>query len=160
MSPEIAATKHRYRRMLLYPLRQWRTFVVILALTAATSFVTTLQPWPMKILVDYALGDTAVPAVVGSLLGNWNLTVTPFVLVVTAALASLGLYALNAILEVGLIWFWSAAGQRMVYDLAQKLFHRLQRLSLLFHSQRSVGDSLSRLTVDTYCVYTLTNALL
>ncbi|NEQ13585.1 MAG: ABC transporter ATP-binding protein, partial [Moorea sp. SIO3E2] len=41
-----------------------------------------------------------------------------------------------------------------------KLFHRLQRLSLLFHSQRSVGDSLSRLTVDTYCVYTLTNALL
>ncbi|NEO59401.1 MAG: ABC transporter ATP-binding protein [Moorea sp. SIO4G2] len=160
MSREIKATKHRYRRMLPYPLRQWRTFVVILALTAATSLVTTLQPWPMKILVDYALGDMAVPELVGSLLGNWNLTVTPFVLVVTAALASLGLYALNAVLEVGLIWFWSAAGQRMVYDLAQKLFHRLQRLSLLFHSQRTVGDSLSRLTVDTYCVYSLTNTLL
>jgi ATP-binding cassette subfamily B protein/subfamily B ATP-binding cassette protein MsbA len=114
----------------------------------------------MKILVDYALGDTAVPALVGSLVGNWNLTVMPFVLVVTAALASLGLYALNTVLDVGLSWFWSAAGQRMVYDLAEKLFHRLQRLSLLFHSQRTVGDSLSRLTEDTYCVYTLTNALL
>jgi ATP-binding cassette subfamily B protein/subfamily B ATP-binding cassette protein MsbA len=48
----------------------------------------------------------------------------------------------------------------MVYELAESLFHRLQRLSLLFHSQRTVGDSLSRLTGDTYCVYTLTNALL
>ncbi len=160
MSREIEGTRHRYGRIIQYALHQWRSLVVILALTAATTFVATLQPWPMKILVDYALGDTAMPALVGSLLGNWNLTLMPFVLVVTAALASLGLYALNTVLDVGLSWFWSAAGQRMVYDLAEKLFHRLQRLSLLFHSQRTVGDSLSRLTGDTYCVMALTNALL
>ena len=160
MSQKKEATIYRYRRMLRYSLRQWRTLIVILALTAVTSFVATLQPWPMKILVDYALGDTVVPALAESFLGNWNLTVTPFLLVVTAALASFGLYALNSVLEVGLTWFWSTAGQRMVYDLAAKLFYRLQRLSLLFHGQRTVGDSLSRLTVDTYCVYTLTDALL
>jgi len=32
-------------------------------------------------------------------------------------------------------------GQRMVYDVAGDVFARLQRLSLLFHSRRSVGDS-------------------
>ena len=160
MSRKNEATMYRYVRMLRYSLRQWRTLVVILALTAATSLIATLQPWPMKILVDYALGDTDVPGQVGLFLGNWNLTVTPFALVVTAALASLGLYILNTVIEVGLSWFWSIAGQRMVYDLAERMFYRLQRLSLLFHGQRTVGDSLSRLTVDTYCVHTLTDALM
>jgi ATP-binding cassette subfamily B protein/subfamily B ATP-binding cassette protein MsbA len=48
----------------------------------------------------------------------------------------------------------------MVYDLASDVFARLQRLSLLFHGRRSVGDSLSRLSGDTSCVYTVANGLL
>src|SRR3989442_15880726 len=48
----------------------------------------------------------------------------------------------------------------MVFQLTADLFHRLQRLSLLFHSRRSVGDSLSRLTVDTWSIYSLTAGLL
>ena len=151
---------YRYRRLSRYLLSQWPTLVTILVLTATTSIVTTLQPWPLKILVDYALGQTALPAPIRSLLEHFNLTVTPALLIVAAAVGSLGLYALNATLDVGLSWAWSAAGQRMVYNLAESLFHRLQRLSLLFHSRRSVGDLLSRLTYDTYCIYTLTDVLL
>lgn len=150
---------HRYGRLLRYPQHQWRTLIAILGLTAGTSATVTLQPWPMKILVDYAFGQAAIPPLVRSLFG-FNLSLTPPLLVVIAALGSLGLYALNATLDTGLSWAWSAAGQSMVYELAQSLFYRLQRLSLLFHSQRSVGDSLSRLTGDSYCVYTLTSALL
>ncbi len=150
---------HRYGRLLRYPLRQWRTLIAILGLTAGTTATVTLQPWPMKILVDYALGQAAIPPLGRSLLG-FNLSLTPPLLVVLAAVSSLGLYALNATLDTGLTWAWSAAGQGMVYELAQSLFYRLQRLSLLFHSQRTVGDSLSRLTGDSYCVYTLSSALL
>jgi ATP-binding cassette, subfamily B, bacterial len=153
-------TLYRYRRLSRYLLRQWPTLLAILVLSAAASVVTTLQPWPIKILVDYALSQTTPPALLSSLLGNFNLALTPTLLIAAAAISSLGLYAANATLDVGLSWAWSAAGQRMVYELAESLFHRLQRLSLLFHSQRTVGDSLSRLTGDTYCVYTLTNALL
>ena len=36
----------------------------------------------------------------------------------------------------------------------------LQRLSLLFHSRRSVGDALTRVTDDTWCIYTVTDGLL
>ena len=151
---------HRYGRLLRYPLLQWRTLIVILGLTAGTTVTAALQPWPMKILVDYAFGEAAIPPLVRSLLGNFNLSLTPGLLVVAAAVCSLGLYALNAILDTGLSWAWSAAGQSMVYELAQSLFYRLQRLSLLFHSQRTVGDSLSRLTGDSYCVYTMTSAML
>jgi ATP-binding cassette subfamily B protein/subfamily B ATP-binding cassette protein MsbA len=52
-------------------------------------------------------------------------------------------------------------GQRMVYDLGADLFLHLQRLSLLFHSRRPVGDTISRVLGDTYCVQILiTGALL
>ncbi|KYC37140.1 multidrug ABC transporter ATP-binding protein [Scytonema hofmannii PCC 7110] len=160
MRQGIKAMIHRYGRLLRYPLRQWRTLIVILGLVAGTSATATLQPWPIKILVDYALGQAAIPLPVNSLFGNFNLSLTPPLLVVVAALCSLGLYALNATLDTGLSWAWSAAGQGMVYELAQSLFYRLQRLSLLFHSQRTVGDSLSRLTGDSYCIYTLIGAVL
>src|SRR5439155_11236048 len=55
---------------------------------------------------------------------------------------------------------WSMSGQRMVYALAGDLFGRLQRLSLLFHGRRSTGDSLSRLTDDTWCLYAVADGLL
>ena len=151
---------HRYGRLLRYPLLQWRTLIAILGLTAGTTVTAALQPWPMKILVDYAFGEAAIPPLVRSLLGNFNLSLTPGLLVVAAAVGSLGLYALNATLDTSLTWAWSAVGQGMVYELAQSLFYRLQRLSLLFHSQRTVGDSLSRLTGDAYCGYTLISTIL
>jgi ATP-binding cassette, subfamily B, bacterial len=151
---------HKYRRLIKYALRQWPTLVLILGLTAATTAVTVLQPWPMKLLVDNALGHTAVPALVRSFLESLSISPTPTVLILVAAFGSLGLFILNSALDVGLGLAWAAAGQRMVYDLAADLFHRFQRLSLLFHSRRTVGDSLSRLTGDTWCVYTVTGNLL
>jgi ATP-binding cassette subfamily B protein/subfamily B ATP-binding cassette protein MsbA len=146
--------------MLRYPLRQWPLLGAILCLTGLTLVVTVLKPWPLKILVDYALGETAIPAWLLSHAGARALSPRPEVVVIVAAVASLLVFAVNSALEVGLTLAWSAAGQRMVYDLEAALFQRLQRLSLLFHSQHTVGDSLSRLTGDTYCVYALTEALL
>src|SRR5207248_1036694 len=47
------------------------------------------------------------------------------------------------------------------YDLGADLFLHLQRLSLLFHSRRPVGDMIGRVTGDPYCVQKLvTGALL
>src|SRR5437879_8241470 len=47
----------------------------------------------------------------------------------------------------------------MVYDLAEDLFARLQRLSMLFHSRSTVGDTMSRITVDSWSVYQVLDAL-
>jgi ATP-binding cassette, subfamily B, bacterial len=151
---------HRYGRLIRYALRQWPGLLVILSLTAASSAVTVLQPWPMKLLVDDALGHGSAPPLLRSLLHRFALPATPWVLVMASACGSLGLFVLNSCLSVGLSWAWTASGQRMVYDLAADLFHRFQRLSLLFHSRRSVGDSLSRLTGDAWCVYTVAEGLL
>ena len=119
-----------------------------------------MQPWPLKILVDYALDAKSVPAVLSSGLALFSLHPTPTVLIMAAALAGLGLFVINSALEMALTCAWAIAGQRMIHHLAAELFYHLQRASLLFHNRRSVGDSLSRLTHDSWCVYTATEALL
>ncbi len=155
-----AAQRRRFRPLFRYPAAQRRWLVLILVLSGLSAVAVALQPWPMKLLVDDALGGGAAPTGLSAMLSGIGVSPTPAVLVVVAALASLALFALNSALDVGLTWAWATAGQRMVYDLAADLFRRLQRLSLLYHSKRAVGDSLSRLAGDSYCVYTLTDALL
>jgi ATP-binding cassette subfamily B protein/subfamily B ATP-binding cassette protein MsbA len=150
----------RFRSLIPYLVRQWPMLVVVLVLTGLSAAAGALQPWPMKLLVDYALSNAEVPSPLTASLTTISLAPTPMVLVLTAAVSSLVLYALNSALSVGLSLSWNLGGQRMVYDLAGELFARLQRLSLLFHSRRSVGDSLSRLTEDTWCIYTVADGLL
>ena len=150
----------KYRRLLpfLSPQRRW--ILLIIAISFAASATAAIQPWPLKILVDYALDAKTVPAILSSCLEAFSLNPTPTVLIMVSALAGLGLFFLNSALEVVLTCAWAIAGQRMIHHLAAELFHHLQRASLLFHKRRSVGDSLSRLTQDSWCVYTATEALL
>jgi len=133
--------------------RQWPGLVLIAALTAGTSVLAALQPWPLKLLVDHALGAHGLPEEITGLLNLLGLTPTPEVLVVAAALASVCLFAFTSIVDAALSLTWTRTGQRMVYDLAADLFQRLLRLSLVFHGTRNVGDSLTRLTADSWCVY-------
>ena len=143
-----------------YIRRQWSALVVILLLTMIGAAVSVLTPWPLKILVDYALGDSGLPVSAGELLAYFSLHPTPLLLIFLASIASLGLFALNSAIDIGISWYWSATGQRMVYDLAADIFNRLQRLSLLFHSKRTVGDSLGRMTADNWCVFNIAQGLL
>jgi ATP-binding cassette, subfamily B, bacterial len=143
-----------------YLFRQQRRLVLILGITVAASAVTALQPWPLKFLADYALGQRPAPGWLQALIAGPGLEVTPVMLVLAAAAGSLALFAAGSALEAALSLLWTRAGQRMLYDVAADLFQRLQRLSLLFHSRRPVGDSLGRLTEDAYGVYTLAEALL
>lgn len=149
----------KLRRLLPYALRQWPKLLAILVLTVSASAATVLQPWPMKILVDYALGDMAVPERVDSTLRTFSLSASPEVLIVVAGLATLALFLINSAFDVALSWSWVATGQRMVYELAADVFAHLQRLSLRFHGRQRVGDLLSRLNGDTWCVYSIVSEL-
>lgn len=154
------ATIYKYGQVIRYALRQWLALGLILGLTVAITATAALQPWPLKLLVDHALGDASAPTQLGLVLERLSLDATPPTLVFVAALSSLGLFLLSSALDTGLNLAWAAASQRMIYDLASDLFHRLQRLSLLFHSRRTVGDTLARLTTDSWCVFTVTDSLL
>lgn len=151
---------HKFRRLIPYALRQWPSLLCIGVLTVLSSFAVALQPWPLKILVDCAFGHESLPKGVQLLFDRFSFAPTPGALIVTAAVGTLCLFALNSFFDVGLTRTWSVTGQRMVHDLAVDLFHHLQRLPLRFHQHHPVGDSLSRLTTDTWCVYKMTDGIL
>jgi len=147
-----------YRQSLRYAARQWRHLTVILALTAIASGVAALEPWPLKLLIDHALGGQPLPPRLAALLGAASAG-RAATIIAFAAVASLALFAVGAAFNIAISWLWAVAGQRMVFDLSTDLFHRLQRLSLGYHARTPVGDSLSRLGGDTWSVYTLSSRL-
>ena len=151
---------HGYRSILRFAKPHWRYFLLIFLLTLVVSVVAPLQPWPMKLVVDHVLGDIPLPDWLIQRLTGFGLTTASATLIVVAGATTLLLYALNSVLDAILAWSWTFAGRRMVYDLAEELFARLQRRSLLYHSQTSVGDSMGRVTVDSWAVYQILETLL
>ena len=67
-------------------------------------------------------------------------------LILFAAFGSLGFYVLNSLLDVGLSWAWTAAGQRMVYGLAAGVWTQDMRRAFLMSEKLQAGT----VWVNTY----------
>lgn len=107
----------------------------------------------MKLVADHVLGQHPLPGPLAFAFSAIHSQPRPLALLVAATVGGLLLFAAHCVVELILTSSWTVAGRRMVYDLAQMLFARLQRRSLLFHSRHPVGDTMSRITGDSWCVY-------
>jgi ATP-binding cassette subfamily B protein/subfamily B ATP-binding cassette protein MsbA len=107
-----------------------------------------LQPWAMKIIVDNILGDAPLP--------GWLPGQKPVALAVVC-LGLLGIHFLRGGLSAGSTMYLVRAGLRMTHELRLRVYEHLQKLSLVFHDQRAVGDSIYRVTWDTFSIQTLFN---
>lgn len=150
----------KYLRLLEYARRQRGALVFIFALTVFAAGLMALQPLPMKLLFDQVLGKAPVPSVLADALRVFSLEPSPATLLALSVVGGLVLFALNSAVETGLTWAWTIAGRRVVYDLAQDLFARLQRRSVLYHKRQAVGDTMGRVTVDSWCIYRVVDTLL
>jgi ABC-type multidrug transport system fused ATPase/permease subunit len=107
-----------------------------------------LQPWPLQIVVDCVLGSRPVP--------TWLPAAKPAALAVVCA-AMLALHWLRGALSTWSTIVLVRAGLRMMHELRVRVYEHLQKLSLVFHDQRAVGDSVYRVTWDTFSIQTLFN---
>lgn len=149
----------KFRRLLAYAAPHRRAFGVIGLLTLLSSALAALQPWPLKLLVDHVLRLKPAPAALQSVFRALHLSPTPSGLLVFIVLAGLVLFALNCVVELLVTRGWTARGRRMVFDVAEDLFARLQRRSLLFHARTPVGDTMGRINTDSWCVYQVLDTL-
>ena len=130
----------------------------------AGSAIGLLQPWPLKLVVDTVLGSVEAPAGIADLthlvsqLTPGVLIDQKFVLLFVLCIGILLIQLLMGGLTVLSTYILVAIGLRMVFKLRCRLFDHLQRLSLGFHDTTTVGDSLYRVTWDTYCVQALFNS--
>jgi ATP-binding cassette subfamily B protein/subfamily B ATP-binding cassette protein MsbA len=138
------------RRLLAIALRGEGARVAAgLALLVGSTAAALAQPWPLKLVIDSVLGSEAPPAILASASRPTLLAVLVGTMiglqVVVGALAMLGT---NIVIRTAL---------RMVFRLRCAVFEHLQKLSLAFHDATRVGDSLYRVTWDTYAAQTLLN---
>ncbi|HEU4371137.1 MAG TPA: ABC transporter ATP-binding protein [Methylomirabilota bacterium] len=145
-------------RLLRYAGPYWRHMVMVLAAMAAAVLLEVLRPWPMKVLVDQVIGGQ--PLSRGGLLAALPGADRPEGLLTWVAVATVAIFLAGTLVATIQAVVGVRFGQRMVYDLAGDLFLHLQRLSLLFHSHRPVGDSIARVTADPYGAHLLVNGAL
>jgi ABC-type multidrug transport system fused ATPase/permease subunit len=134
-----------------------------IALLLASSAAGLLQPWPLKFVLDSVLGSRAPPTWLARLTGA-VLTLAPGEL--DPRFALLGLLCGGIVLIqllVGSLTVLSTSvlvstGLRMVFRLRCALFDQMQRQSLRFHDANPVGDSLYRVTWDTYSIQAMFNS--
>jgi ATP-binding cassette, subfamily B, bacterial len=141
----------RQLRLLRYVRRHLRSLAVVISTMLANIGLELLKPWPLALVVDNILGDSPIPDALKILPGAGS----ERGLLVWVAAGTVLIFLLGTATHMLYTYYSLQLGQRMTFSLAADLFAHLQRMSLLFHRRRTVGDMLARVTGDSYCVSTL-----
>ncbi len=113
-----------------------------------------LEPWPLKIVIDYVLGQHDLPEP----LRGWAFSVTSgstISLLVLFVLSGVVLQLIHQLASALGVRLQTDTGQRMVYDLRRRLLEHLQALGLHHHITTSTGDAVYRVDVDSYSIENL-----
>jgi subfamily B ATP-binding cassette protein MsbA len=111
--------------------------------TLASSALALAQPWPLKVIVDNVLRGKPLH-LPGVSVAGWSRTD----LLNGAIGAFIGIVLVSALLDYFGTYLMDSSGIRMVADVREALFARLQRHSLRFHATQRTGDLISRVMSD------------
>lgn len=144
------------RRILRRFRRPYRgALVTAIAVTLGETIIGLARPWPLKLVVDNALGHQPLPKWLGSLS-----RLSPNALAGIAAAIIVGLVALGALLGYLSTFLSGAAAERIGADTRAALHERLLVLPMRFHDQNRSGELVSRLVGDVERVQDATVASL
>ena len=130
-------------------------------LMIAGSGLGLLQPWPLKFIVNAVTVKGRPPGFIDVPLGFISRAIPigdhkmGLIAVLCAALLLISLA--GAAVTVLSTWLLISSGLRMVFKLRCRVFEHIQRQPPAFHDATTVGDSLYRITWDTYSVQSLFN---
>ena len=147
-------------RLLRYAKSHWGRLLIMLGMMGLSIGLQVLRPWPTKLLFDQVLDHKPLAADAQHALGWLPGSGTPQGLLLWVCVATVLIFLFGSIASMLSTDASVHLGQQMTFDLGADVFLHLQRLSLIFHSRRSVGDTISRVTGDTYCVQTLVTGTL
>jgi ATP-binding cassette, subfamily B, bacterial len=134
----------------------WKSMLLGVGAAVASAGLDLLQPWPLKIVIDYVVGSKTAPA--------W-LPSDKFTLLNLGAAAIVGIAVVGAIASYVENVLTTSVGQWVTHDLRTTLYDQVQRLSLTYHDNSRTGDLVSRVTNDidtiqSFITSTLLNALI
>ena len=153
-SPDLSLSR-LCRWVLGYGVRRPLPLVAVLLTMLLQVGLGLLKPWPMVLLIDYVLGSKVMPAQLQHLVSLLPGVQSPLNLAAWSVGATVLIFLLSWAVGLANEYAGISLGQRMTYDLAADLFARLQQLSLRFHTNKSVGDNIRRVTADCACISTI-----
>ena len=153
-------SKANLRMLLRHTMTAWRGWLGLGGITLVASLVSLLHPWPLKLLIDYVLSGLDMPLWAQSVRELLPGASSAIGLAVYVAMAGVLLFIVDATLDAVNARAWIRTGQRVVYQLAAKIFAHAQRLSIVRQSRLQVGEVLSTVTADCWCVYSVASAMI
>jgi ABC-type multidrug transport system fused ATPase/permease subunit len=145
-------TKTNQLRLLRYARPHWKSILLLLGTIGMGVVLGLLAPWPMKLLVDNVLGEHPLPEPLRDVLGILPGDDGKQGLLLWVVAGSVALFIVATAVGMLSTVVSTRVGQQMAYNLGADLFLHVQRLSIVFHSRRPVGDTIARVTGDPYCV--------
>src|ERR1700674_4836976 len=124
----------------------WKAMTIALVAVAGETTTDLLEPWPIKIVLDYVVQSRQLPGwmiVVVGWIGEGKLAILSFALAAVAAIAIAG--AASSYLEK---YLTASVGQWVMHDLRRTVYHHIHRLSLAEHDEKRTGDLIGRVTSD------------
>ena len=126
---------------------------------AGEAAAALLEPWPLKIVLDYLLQSRPLPGwmtPVAGWIGGGTLAVLNIAVLAVAVIAVGG--AVSSYANTALT---ARVGQWIMHDLRRTLYHHIHRLSLAEHDEKRTGDLIGRVTSDIESIQSfVTTALL
>ena len=129
--------------------------VLLIVLLLVQIALGALQPWPLKLIIDHVLTPNRPFSEPWQ---SWFATVTAGSVVGVLVIIVVGgvvLQIVNHFVTAHATQLQVDTGQRMVYDLREKLFDHLQALGLQHHITTNTGDAVYRIDVDSYSIENL-----
>jgi subfamily B ATP-binding cassette protein MsbA len=138
----------------------WKSLVIAFIAVAVESVADLMEPWPIKVVLDYVIGQKPPPAwmanFIDSVFGRDKLAVLNFAAISVVAIAAIG-----AVASYTEKYLTTKVAQWVMHDLRQTVYHHVQRLSLSFYDHTRTGDLITRVTSDIEAIQDFVqNALL
>ena len=118
------------RRLLSYAKKYWLWAILTVSCMLAFTGLGMLAPQPLRLIIDRCLRG-----------GESNLL--PYY-----ALAIIAIAIVRGIFQFGQMYLTEFVAQRTIYDIRNRLFDHIQRLSFSYHDEAETGQLISRATSD------------
>jgi ATP-binding cassette subfamily B protein len=139
-----------YRRLLQQARPYWVHIVGVFLLDLLVIPLSLLNPIPLAIAVDSALGSKPLPGFLAAWLpaATWSWEAV----LMLAVVLLVGIALLSQLQALAASLLRTYTGQKLGLDFRGQLFRHVQRLSLAYHDTHGTSDSVYRIQYDTSAV--------
>src|SRR5215813_4509786 len=132
----------------------WKQLVIAAIGVVGVSAADLLQPWPLKIVLDYVIANRRMPEWLNSLInlafGHNSAAILNFAIVSVVIIT-----LVDSISSYTQSYFMTSIGEWVGHDLRRTVYRHIERLSLKYHDQQQTGDLTNRSTVDIESILTV-----